>query len=295
MSTQRWLISGASGQLGGHVLAQLAAETSAPEIMALAGSGPVVDAGVAVQRVDLGDTAALRGCARSFRPTHIVHLGALTAVADAHARPRAAERVNVGATRVLAETAAELRARLVFTSTDMVFDGAAAPYRESDPPTPVSHYGRTKAAAEQALATVERALTVRVPLMYGFSRTPRETTFARQIAALRNNDPLRLFTDEFRTPIWLADAAAAIIALARSDLTGVIHVAGRERLSRFEMVERFAGVLGIAEPNLVATSRLSIASSEPRPADLSLDGTRLVELFPSLAPGPIRAAVFAGE
>ena len=107
--------------------------------------------------------------------------------------------------------------------------------------------------------------------------------------------PLRLFTDEFRTPIWLADAAIALIALARSDQTGIIHVAGPKRLSRYEMVEQVARLLNIPEPQLVPTSRLSTDAPEPRPADLSLDGSRFVTLFPNLAPGPIRAEVFSNQ
>ena len=177
----------------------------------------------------------------------------------------------------------------------MVFAGDNAPYRESDPPSPRNRYGWTKVAAERELARLEDTLTVRVPLMYGFACTHRETTFAKQIAALRGGQPLRLFTDEYRTPLWLHDAARALIALARSDLTGVIHVAGPERLSRFEMVARFARLLNIPDPNLEPVSRLSIDTPEPRPEDLSLDGSRFVGLFPDLSPRPIHAGALVRE
>jgi dTDP-4-dehydrorhamnose reductase len=216
----------------------------------------------------------------------------MTSVAEAHARPDDAHRINVEATRTLAQAARSVGARFVFSSTDMVFDGEAAPYRETDTPRPVSHYGRTKAEAEWVAADFDDTLVVRLPLMYGFARGPRDTTFAQQVAALGEGRPLRLFTDEFRTPIWLADAAVALIALGRSDQTGIIHVAGPKRLSRYEMVEQCARLLDIRDPQLVPTSRLSIDAHEPRPADLSLDGTRFVSLFPNLAPGPVRAEVF---
>ena len=129
-------------------------------------------------------------------------------------------------------------------------------------------------------------------MLYGLPCTPRATTFANQIAALRRGEPLKLFTDEFRTPVWLADAALALIVLARSELSGVIHVAGPERLSRYEMVRKFAELLRIDSPKLEAVSRLSIQSAEPRPADLSLDGTRFARIFPAITLGPIRGKVF---
>jgi dTDP-4-dehydrorhamnose reductase len=250
-------------------------------------------AGVAVQHVDLANAEALRACAAGFRPTHIVHLGAMTSVAECHARPAAAEEINVRAVRVLAEVADGLGARLLFSSTDMVFDGSRPPYRETDPPQPLSHYGQTKVAAERVLAGHERALVVRIPLLYGLPCAPRETTFVQQLAALRSGAPVRLFTDEYRTPVWLADAAGAVLGLARSELTGVIHLTGPERLSRYELVARCAALLGITEPNLVPVSRRDVGAAEPRPADLSLDGRRLERLFPQLAPGPLRAAALA--
>ena len=115
----------------------------------------------------------------------------------------------------------------------------------------------------------------------------------KQIAALRSGEPLRLFTDEYRTPVWLADAARALIGLARSELTEIIHVTGPERLSRLEMIEQFARLMGVADAKLKTASRLSVDAPEPRPEDLSLDGSRLAQLFPGLGPGPIRAEVFA--
>jgi dTDP-4-dehydrorhamnose reductase len=295
MAQERWLVTGASGQLGGHVLRQLALEDGADDILALAGQGDVGTLGVKTQRVNLARGDTLCACVEAFRPTHVIHLGAMTAVADCYARPDEAYGVNATATQVLAEAAEDAQARLVFASTDMVFDGTAAPYRETDPPGPLSVYGMTKLAAERALADFDQALVVRLPLMYGLPCAARETTFVRQLAALRSGQPVRLFTDEFRTPVWLADVARAVIGLARSDLRGVIHVAGPERLSRYELVARCAKLLGVARPNLVPVSRLDIQAPEPRPADLSLDGSQFGSLFAHLMPGPIRPAVLEAQ
>lgn len=293
MTVERWLVTGASGQLGGHVVAQLVRDTRPPDVLALTGKSRCGVESTARQSIDLSDDDAIRGVVRTFRPTHVIHLAAVTAVGEAYTNPRHAARVNTHATRTLAESAAEVGARLVFSSTDMVFDGQRAPYRESDPPAPLSVYGRTKADAEAALAGVENVVVVRLPLMYGFALGGRGNTFAQQIEALRSGQSLRLFTDEFRTPIWLPDAAAAVVGLARSDFCGLIHVAGPQRLSRCAMVERFAELLGIDSPAFERISRLSIEAAEPRPADLSLDAARFGELFPKLTPGPIRAEIFA--
>jgi dTDP-4-dehydrorhamnose reductase len=275
------------------VVRQFARAGEGATILALAGQQEVDVTGVPVHRVDLRDGPALRACVAGFRPTHVIHLGAMTAVGDCHAHPADAECINTAATRVLAEAARDAGARFVFSSTDMVFDGEHAPYRESDSPSPLSHYGRTKAAAEELLAEFDGVLVVRLPLMYGLPCGPRATTFVAQIAALRAGQALRLFTDEYRTPVWLADAARAVIGLARTEIAGLIHVAGPQRLSRYELIAECARVLGVSRPNLVPVSRLALAAAEPRPADLSLDGERLTEWFPDLVPGPLHRGVFA--
>jgi nucleoside-diphosphate-sugar epimerase len=86
MAQERWLVTGASGQLGGHVLARLGEQRPSAQILALVGRGRVAASGADVQRVDLSDLGALRDCAASFRPTHVLHLAAITSVAQAYER-----------------------------------------------------------------------------------------------------------------------------------------------------------------------------------------------------------------
>lgn len=292
--TERWLVTGASGQLGGHVVAALLANGAPKKILALRGRGDINAAGAEVAQVDLRDEAAVRATVRAFRPSHLLHVGALSAVGDCFTRPDDAQRINVDATRALADEAENAGAVFVYTSTDMVFAGDAAPYREDSPVRPLSVYGKSKAAGEDAVRGHRDALIVRIPLMYGFSKTQRPTTFANQIAALRAGQPLKLFVDEYRTPLWLADAAKALIGLARARSCGLIHVTGPERLSRFDIIYHCMNLLGIKNAQLVGISRRDIDAPEPRPEDLSLDGSAFAREFPHLAPGPLRSAVFEG-
>ncbi|MEP0845667.1 MAG: SDR family oxidoreductase [Phycisphaerae bacterium] len=284
---ERWIITGASGQLGGHLVRALEQESPAPALLALVGRSETGATGPSARYIDLADLDALRRAVAEFRPTHVIHTGAMTAVADCFTAPARAQLVNVQATAALADACVDAGARLVFTSTDMVFDGQSAPYGEDSPPSPLSVYGRTKVAAERIVRHSPGGLSVRIPLLYGLPRGGRRTTFAQQVAALREGRELKLFVDEFRTPLALTDAARALLLLARSARTGLIHVAGPERLSRYELVARTAVVLGIAHPRLVPISRLDIASPEPRPMDLSLDASRFAGEFPGFTPRAI--------
>ncbi len=294
--TDRWVLTGASGLLGGHVLRLLAAAneprrvSSHGGVLALTGRQSAVESPARTEAVDLAEPEELRRVVNDFAPTHILHVGGMTAVGDCFKQPQRAARINADSTRVLADVAARRGARLVYCSTDMVFDGQQAPYCESDPPRPLSTYGRTKLAAERALRGLDRAVIVRLALMYGRPCTARPTTFAQQIDALKRRVALRLFIDEYRTPVWVRDAAAALIGIAKSEVTGVLHVAGPQRLSRYELVERFARMLRIDAPRLEPVSRVTVDAPEPRPADLSLSVARLHKHLPALIPGPIREA-----
>jgi dTDP-4-dehydrorhamnose reductase len=183
----------------------------------------------------------------------------------------------------------------VFTSTDMVFDGRGAWYREEQPAEPVLAYGRTTREPQRAaLAADPGAIVARVSLMYGPSRCGREGFFERELAALRRGEPRAYFVDEFRTPLPFRTAATILVRLLAADYRGVLHVGGPERLSRHALMARAAAALGI-DPALVRGNRQADAApAEPRPADVSLDTERLAMLLPD-CPRPEVEAALAGD
>src|SRR5436305_4941697 len=110
-------------------------------------------------------------------------------MAECHRDPARARRVNVGGTATLAELAAKARARLVLVSTDLVFDGEHAPYREPDPPAPLSVYGASKRAAEEAVLAHPRHAVARLSLLFGPGLGGRPSFFDEQVAAFRAGRP----------------------------------------------------------------------------------------------------------
>jgi dTDP-4-dehydrorhamnose reductase len=181
---------------------------------------------------------------------------------------------------LLARLASDSGARLVYVSTDLVFDGEKGNYREGDDVNPLSVYARSKCDAERAVLTYTRHVVVRLSLLFGPSVVGRASFFDEQITAFRAGRPVTLFADEWRTPLSLAVAADCLVALAASDCTGVLHLGGPERLSRLEMGRRLAARLGVDLALVVAGSREWAPAPEPRPRDTSLDSSRWRSLFP---------------
>ena len=146
--------------------------------------------------------------------------------------------MNVDGSEAVARAAATVGARLVHVSTDVVFDGRAGrPYREADPVTPITDYGRSKAEAERrVLAAAPDAVVVRTSLIYGGPGRPPST---HERAAI---DPgASFYTDELRCPIQVDDLARALLELGALGFAGVLHVAGPEGLSRHRFAELIAG------------------------------------------------------
>jgi dTDP-4-dehydrorhamnose reductase len=142
---------------------------------------------------------------------------------------KASHNVALGADRV--------GARLIHLSTDLVFDGERdGCYSEDDEPRPVSLYGDAKLAAERLVRELHAGtLIVRTSLLYG-KPGPQE--------ALALRDGVTFYTDEIRTPVRVDDLAAALLELAAGDLSGVLHVAGADAVSRYEFARLLAAAHG---------------------------------------------------
>ena len=280
------LVTGASGQLGAYLLDELG--RSGHDIVAWSGSVQGDRGAVALVPIDLADLDAIEPALDRDRPAAVIHAAAISSAEAVRLDPDRAEIVNVRATRRIAEWAESRGRRFVFTSTDLVFAGTRAMNREDEPAEPVLAYGRTKRAAERAVLidpvsavlTHPVAAVARLPLLYGPSRSGRPSFFDRSMAALQRGEPQTFFEDEYRTPLDYRSAAQGLVRLATSDVAGLIHLAGGERLSRFELMTRAAAALGI-DPSLVRANRQADAIlAEPRPADVSLDTSRWRKLFP---------------
>ena len=287
----RILVTGASGQLGSYLLDQLIAEPH--EVIAWSGSSAGRQAGFHLRQVDLTDEQGVAAALEDANPDLLIHAAAMSSAEAVHCDRVRGWAVNVAGTHLLADWTARHDRRVVLTSTDLVFDGLKSWNREDDPAEPILDYGRTKRAAEPFVLAVPRGLVARISLLYGPTRSAREGFFDRAIDALRQGQQRTFFSDELRTPIDYLTASQMLIRLALSELTGIIHVGGRERLSRYELMRRAAIALGI-DPVLISPNRRAdVRVAEPRPADTSLDTTRLCRLVPDFERPGIEAALAA--
>jgi dTDP-4-dehydrorhamnose reductase len=205
------------------------------------------------ERVEVRDGAEVQWLFDRIKPDVVIH----TAYVQEDAS------VNVEGSENVALATAAVGARLVHLSTDVVFDGRkGAPYVEDDPLSPVTDYGRAKAEAEGRVAAAHRKpLVVRTSLLYGGAE-PSKHELAAQ-------DPeFTFFTNEIRSPVHVTDLAHALLELAELEVSGPLHVAGADAVSRAEFAELIRGAPVRSAP-----------APETRPLDCSLDSSRAQALL----------------
>jgi dTDP-4-dehydrorhamnose reductase len=252
-------VTGAGGLIGSHI-----ARTTNH-------SGCFRVVGLTRGALDLTDHLAVRRRFHEDSPALVIHCAALSTAAGCDRDPGAARSVNIDATAHLAELCSSIR--LVYLSTDLVFDGGKGHYSETDPVNPLNLYAETKVAAERSVSTNPRHLILRTSLNAGNSPTGDRSFTEHLRRSWAGHKVVRLFTDEFRCPIAVSATARAVWELALSSATGILHVAGTERLSRFQIGEllarRWPGLDGLMRPASVRDFQ-----GPARAADCSLDCAR---------------------
>jgi dTDP-4-dehydrorhamnose reductase len=232
---------------------------------------------------DLLDFAAVRREFLIDRPQLVIHCAAVSTVAAAQKNPELARRVNVEATKLLAELAVEIP--LVFFSTDLVFDGRKGNYTETDAANPLHLYGGTKLAAEEIILKNPRHLVVRTSLNGGVSPSGGRA-FNEQLrrALSAAGQGMTLFTDEFRSPLPAVETARAVWELAQKNCAGIYHVAGAEKLSRYQI----GRLLVKGWPEVTTKIEAGSARNFPGPAralDTSLDIAKAQKVLSRPLPG----------
>jgi dTDP-4-dehydrorhamnose reductase len=269
------LITGASGFLGWN-LCQVAVRQW--QVYGAYCSHAVDIPDVTMLKVNLLDFRQFKDLLRQVQPDAIVHLAAQSNPNLCESQPEESYRMNVTVACDVAGLCADHQIPLAFTSTDLVFDGLHPPYRETDPTSPVNRYGEQKAEAEaEVLHRYPGAAVCRMPLMFG-AAPPAASSFLQPfLKTLRSGQELKLFIDEFRTPVSGKTAAQGLL-LALQQVQGRIHLGGRERLSRYEFGQLMMQVFELPHARLTACRQQDITMAATRPPDVSLDSSRAFSL-----------------
>ena len=217
------------------------------------------------------------------RPEAVVHAGAFTNVDGAEKQRDLAWASNAEATAILARACASRGVRLVYLSTEYVFDGAAGPYRETDPVNPLGWYAKTKQAGEQTVIAAGGSWAVaRTTVVYGYAQHVRANFVLWLVGKLRAGERVSIVDDQIGSPTLAENLAEMVVALAHSRENGIFNTAGADVLSRLDFSRRIAETFGLDAGLIDPTTTASLGQAAPRPLRAGLVMDKFRAAFPDV-------------
>ena len=273
------ILTGAHGFVAGSVLAQSRHQW---QVHAVSRGEPLAARdGLQWHTCDPQRPAQLAQLFHEARPQAVIHTAAAADIDFCQAHPEAARAANVEFTRTVVDLCGDTGARLVFCSTDTLFDGEHAPYSEDATPGPVNFYAQTKVEAEQLVARLgSQAVIARLSLVVGLPLLGAGNSFlVRMIAALKDGKTVSVPEREVRTPVDVITLGRALLELAARNHHGIFHLAGSSRVSRFEMAQKIALCFGLPQSLVIPQDALNAPDRAPRPRDVSLNNGKASALL----------------
>jgi dTDP-4-dehydrorhamnose reductase len=276
---RRLLVTGYGGFVAGSVVKQAEADW---DVIALSRS-KIANGREDITPIhfDLREIGRLRQAFEEVQPAAVIHTAAIANIDRCQSHQEEAEAINVGVTGHLAELCRQHGARMVFCSTDTVFDGKQGMYVEEDVPRPLNYYAETKVRAEQIVRDrLDNMVVARLSLVMGFPLIGAGNSFlAGMIASFQQEIPVPMPENEIRTPLDVVTLGRALLELAGSDFTGILHLAGNTRLNRYDMGVQIAEFLGFPRALVQPINSNAAPDRAPRPEDASLDNSKATRVL----------------
>jgi len=275
---QTILITGVSGFIGGHLWNKLASNTNVHGTYC--SHGAVSYHPERQYEVDFNKSGEIQDLINRIKPCCILHLAAIAGIKDCQKNSKLAWQVNNAATIEIAKAAEAISARIIYISTDCVFNGKSGSCREGDPVDPLSVYGETKATAERnVFINSSNAVVARINNTYGkpvFGGSSfSEWILERQV----KGEPITLFTDQYRSFIDVITLSNALIELIDHPFKGLLHLGGANRLNRVAFGSLLLDHLEYDKSGIVQLKNTEMDPDGLNPIDTSFDITLARQLL----------------
>jgi dTDP-4-dehydrorhamnose reductase len=243
---------------------------------------PITLEGCKPVQLDKCDRKATFALVLEITPDLVIDTAALHDVNYCETHRDAAWRVNVEGTRNVAEACHAVGAKMIFTSTDYVFDGVHGSYREEDPPMPINYYGRTKLEAERIVTSAGIDYIVARPsVIYGWnpgeahgvkSSSGKSMNFALwALGKLRRGEALRIVADQYSSPTLADSLAEVLLTAGASDASGLYHIAGKGCIDRYTFTKALAKTFEVDATRITPVTSDAFPQVAKRPMRCCLD------------------------
>lgn len=263
------LITGGSGLLGSMV----AKAAKGHEILTTYNRNRV-DVDYPLVPMDITKNEQVEALIGDFMPDGVIHTAALTNVDYCEDHREEARQINEVGTANLARACQKAGAKMIYVSTDFVFDGekAGGMYTEEEEVHPIGYYGLSKLFGEKAVIKEcpDHAIA-RVSVLYGWNIQNRPNFVTWVIETLGKGEQINIVTDQYSSPTLAGNAAEALVRILEKDKAGIFHCAGGERINRFDFTKKIAQVFELDEALINPITSENLEQKARRPRDSSLN------------------------
>lgn len=256
------LVTGVKGQLGYDVVKEL--EKRGHEAI-----------GVDIHDMDITDAAAVDKVIKSASPDAVIHCAAYTAVDAAEDNEEICRKVNAGGTQNIANTCKDLDIKMIYISTDYVFNGEGErPWEPEDERDPVSVYGQTKYEGELAVQnTLDKYFIVRIAWVFGING---KNFIKTMLKLAETHDTLRVVNDQFGSPTYTFDLARLLVDMVETDKYGIYHATNEGICSWYEFACAIFQEAGLGDKiTVLPVSTEEYGAKAKRPANSRMSKEKL--------------------
>jgi len=271
----KFLVTGSAGLVGSQVVKDLVKQNHTV-YSCYNESKPVHGTPI---KLDLLNQIYIEETIKKFKPDSIIHLGAMTNVDQCEEQQDLAMIINANATEIIGKQAAKQQAFFIYVSTDYVFDGKNGMRKEDHTPNPLGFYGKSKLAGEIALNKLASPHAIaRTSTPFGI-HTKKKSFPLWVKESLESKKEIPVLIDQFTSPTYVPNLSKMLIEVATRQISGVIHVAGASRISRYSLAQLVADRLGLDKKLLIPTKTDEMSWKAQRPKDSSLDVSLATEIL----------------
>lgn len=284
------LVIGASGLLGQHLI--LRGKDYYEMILGTYFSNPFKIEEVEALKLDIVSEQDVFELFDEKRPDSAIIASALTGVDYCEEHPEEATALNEEGALNIAKACREHGTKLLYVSTDYVFDGERGDYTEDDEPNPINVYGKTKLGGERAVLDIAPdSLVARVCVLFGWNRLTAKTNFVTWVLdRIEADNPVELFQDQTITPTYADEVSGVLLELIKKQVFGVFHASGSQAVSRYDMGRLIARTFGLNDEMVVPIPTSDAGLAARRPSDSSLSVEKIEEEL-NMRMNPIHASL----
>ena len=230
-------------------------------------------------RMDLRDQTEISRVFNEKKPDIVIHLGAMTDVDHCERDKSSATEINAKSTEIIAKECSNQNSFLVYLSTDYVFDGSSGMYKETDTTNPIGHYGKSKLDGERSVENFSSEYCIaRTSTPFGL-HSKKKSFPTWIIENLEQKNQINVLTDQITSPTYIPNLSQMLIEIAERKITGILHVSGASKMSRYDMACMIADKLDYDQSLLNPAIMSQMNWDAERPKNSSFDVSKAASIL----------------